>query len=258
MTALQRNGTLWQEPYRIHSYDVDIKGQATLPILFQFMQETAWKHAEHLKLGFDVMFAQNLIWILARQLIRIDRFPKLGDDIVINTWPTGNDRLFCYRDFKILTEQREEIGRATTVWFVVDINTRKPQRTSSYFHLDIGECEQVLPGQRKNRLATLEQSQSKQSFEVKYKDLDFHEHVNNVRYIEWVLDTFPLDFQKRHNLRELEIHYLNEALYQDALTVHSGNIENSNYLHNIVREADQKELCKAKTLWQSNSCQEPE
>ena len=255
-TANQKSNKVWQDEYTIHSYEVDAKGRATLPILCQFMQESAWNHAEHLGLGFDHLFEQNSVWVIARQCMQIQRFPKWGETIYVQTWPTGKDRILRYRDFKILDAQNRVIGKTTSAWLVIDIHTRKPKRSSSYFHIDAGEYEQVLPGKLRTRLDVPQNIEFTKSLEVTYKDLDFHEHVNNVRYIEWILDGFTLEFRKEHTLQEAEIHYLAEALYHDTLTVNFEKHEDFSYAHNIVREHDLKELCKARTLWQPNGEQQ--
>jgi hypothetical protein len=67
---------LWIDEYKIHSYEADIKGHATIPFLCQFMQESAWNHAEHLGVGFSHLIEKNSAWVLSRQLIAIDLFPR--------------------------------------------------------------------------------------------------------------------------------------------------------------------------------------
>ena len=63
MTNMQDLQQLWTDEYYIHSYDIDAKGQASLPVLCKFMQESAWKHAENLKAGFSHLAEQNLVWV---------------------------------------------------------------------------------------------------------------------------------------------------------------------------------------------------
>ena len=38
----------WEDEYSISFYEVDTKNEAFLPVLWSFMQETAWHHADHL------------------------------------------------------------------------------------------------------------------------------------------------------------------------------------------------------------------
>lgn len=252
MTTTQEIKKIWKDTYTIHSYEVDLKGRITFPILCQFMQESAWNHAENLRVGFTHLREKNLIWVLTRQFIRMKTFPKWGDTIQVHTWPSGKDRLFHYRDFKILDEQASLIGMATSAWFAIDLITRNPQRPDAHFHVKIeDDCERVLPD-KLNRLRTIKSADGTTPIHVKYKDLDVNEHVNNARYIEWILESFPYEFQKAHTLKEVEINYLTEALYDEILAVNYEKRGNLEYFHNIVRNQDKKELCRARTLWQLN------
>ena len=186
---------LWKDDYTIHSYEVDPNGCVTLPMLCQFMQESAWKHAQHLGVGYSDLMRKNLLWVLFRQLIAIDSFPKWGDAIQVHTWPTGRDRLFCYRDFKLLKGQNHAFGAATTAWFAIDAVKRKPQRTDSYFDVVIEGAEHVL-ARKPTKIGPLRSGDWVRSTKIGYKDLDINEHVNNVRYVELILESLPFEFQK--------------------------------------------------------------
>ena len=237
---------VWTDEYKIHSYEIDVRGAATLPILCKFMQESAWHHAEHLGVGYSHLIEKNLIWVLSQQLIRMYFFPKWGETIQIHTWPSGKGRLSYHRDFKLLDRQNRTIGIATTIWYAIDLLSRRPQSLGFDFHLD--DCEHVF-SHKLNKLRSLNSTDGSKSFQVGYSDLDVNEHVNNIRYIEWILESFTLDYQKSHTLKEIEIKYLAEALYDDKLSVGFKKGENLTYYHHLVRDENHKELCRARTQW---------
>ena len=251
MSTTQKFIPVWKDEYTIHYFQVDVRSNATLVVLCQFMQESAWNHAEHLGLGFSHLSKMDFIWILSRQLLKIYSYPKWGDVIQVQTWPTGKDKLFCYRDFRILDSAGSTIGEATTSWFVIDLTSRKPQRTDSYFHVDLpNDVARVFPG-KLNRLNPVSQTDHTRMIQVTYGDLDINEHVNNVRYIDWILNTLPFDHLKTHILAEFEINYLSESSYNDEILI--GYVENkkSEFYHRLVRNRDKTDLCRARTVWQS-------
>ncbi|MBN2256145.1 MAG: hypothetical protein JW736_10585, partial [Deltaproteobacteria bacterium] len=84
---------------------------------------------------------------------------------------------------------------------------------------------------------------------VSYRDLDMNEHVNNVRYIEWIIDSFPLEFLRNHTLKELEINYLAEALYADEISLGHENRGPLTFLHSMTRPIDNTHICRARTTW---------
>ena len=82
---------------------------------------------------------------------------------------------------------------------------------------------------------------------VTYGELDLNGHVNNVRYIEWILNHLPRDFHGTHRLMELEINFLGEALYGQTVFVCSTEIEPLYFAH-AVKVGDM-ELVRARTAW---------
>ena len=51
-----------------------------------------------------------------------------------------------------------------------------------------------------------------------YNDVDVNGHINSVKYIEHVLDLFPIEWYKQYDLRRLEIAYVAESHGGDRLT----------------------------------------
>jgi len=241
--------SVWQDDYKVHSYEADFKGNATMQILCQFMQESAWNHAEHLQVGFSHLIKKNLIWVLSRQAVKILSYPKWGDKIKIHTWPSGKDRVLCYRDFKIFDAKDNVIGLASTTWFVIDLQSRRPQRADSYITLNVEkDVERVFPD-FPPKLEPLESANKSGTAQVSYSDLDVNDHLNNVKYIEYIMDSLPFDFVKSHELKELEINYLNEAQHNNIVKVMFENKNPQQFLHSLSRENDNTELCRARTIW---------
>lgn len=240
---------IWTEKYKIHSYEVDLRASATLPVLCQFMQESAWRHAENMGFGFSYLKDQDFVWVLARQNVKMNAFPKWGDTIKIETQPLGVEKLFFFREFRLSDANGNSLGYATTAWFIMDLNKRRPQRPNKYF------------GDRLNKLglATFEKPAKLEAddapeysgkIKAGYSDLDVNGHVNNVRYLGWFLDALPLEFLKSHFIREMAINYLAEAQYGEELEI--GYREHAGLLltHAVTNEQG-KVLCRAKTKWQA-------
>jgi len=240
---------IWTEKYRIHSYEVDLRANATLPVLCQFIQESAWRHAEHLGFGFSSLKEQKLVWVLARQFVRLDAFPKWGDTIEIDTQPLGVDKLFFFREFRLRDEKNNEFGFGMTAWFVMDLNKRRPQRPDKYFADRLNALKAGIV-EKPARLAAQNEIDSFKNIQVGYLDLDVNEHVNNVRYLEWMLDALPLDFLKSHFIRKMEINYLAEAQYGDNIKAGYRNDEEGLLLSHEIRNDQDKALCRARTKWQ--------
>ena len=243
---------IWTDEYEIHSYEMDVKGKASLPMLCKFMQESAYHHAENLGFGFSHLMKKNLFWVLVNQKIKMDSYPRWGEKISIFTWPSGKGRLSYFRDFKIFDSNSRLIGIATTTWYAIDLEKRRPRRLEDYFDFNPVAGDFVFH-ERPDRLKNIEFLESYRTFQTGYYDLDINDHVNNVRYIEWILECFPLDFHKTHQLKEIEINYMTEAVYGDSISASINEIKSNIFSHYLLSSEDERELCRAKTTWQKTN-----
>ena len=55
-------------------------------------------------------------------------------------------------------------------------------------------------------------------YHTKYSDIDLNGHVNSIKYIEHILDLFPLDMFREKTLRRFEVAYAAESHYGDVLS----------------------------------------
>lgn len=235
----------WMLEQTICSYDVDPHQTVRVTALCRFMQESAYHHAEHLGLGHSYLAKQNLGWVLARQRIAVDHLPRWGDTVRIRTWPSGHDRLFFHRDFEITMDDGRRVLRASNAWSLIDIEKRARANPETYMKMELPEGPPVF----ESRPAKLQGCSciDGQIEPVTYGDLDLNGHVNNVRYVEWALDSLPLGFHEMHSVKELECNYLAEALYGQSISVYTEPSGPQQFDH--VIKADEHELFRAKSIW---------
>ena len=236
----------WWTEHTICSYDVDPQLTARLPSMCRFMQEAAYRHAEHLDLGHAALAEKNMGWVLARQRIEVGELPRWGDTVKLRTWPSGIDRLFFYRDFEITDGSGALVLQASTAWFMIDLEKRERVSASLYLNGEHPIGSKVFDA----KLARLNGCVGAKggAVAVNQGDLDMNGHVNNVRYIEWVLNSLSLEFHQSHTLKGLEANYLAEAVYgRDIFVCTDETAPPLNLGHSIVAGCD--ELCRLRTRW---------
>ena len=235
---------LEKDTYYIHSYHTDAKQQASISSLFCFLQESAWKHAETNDFGWARLKRSNCCWVLSRMKVRIEEYPRWKDEIHLETWSKAPDALMAYRDFEIFDSQNKRILSASSAWLILDIDSRRPQRMSMLR----GELP-VLEGREAqtaaiSKLPAVASEPDAAINIVPYSAIDMNGHVNNANYVRWALDVFPADFIVDHNLHEIEINYLHESRMGDSYLVNLKATADCEYLSNIVRIDDGKELVR--------------
>jgi len=248
MTEMKKS---WEDEYSIPFCEVDTKKEVFLPTLWNLMQETAWHHADHLRLGYSDLLEHQHFWVLSRLSVQMDKYPRRGDRIRIKTWLTGISRLFALRNFSIAHSKGDILGTAKSAWLVLDLKNRRPQRIEPVFEHLRHLFDSLPPAEEPEKLRGPVQPKIKKSFTVHYSDIDMHHHVNNTKYMEWILDSYPMEIHQNYHIQSFQINYLAESSHGDQLSVHSELIENSplTFLHTVLRENDCRELCRAKARW---------
>jgi len=244
---------IWQEAYQIRSYEVDCHHRLSVLSIFHFMQEAASRHAEALGVSIQQLLSENYTWLLSRLKIKIAAFPLWTDQIQIGTWPSGTQRLFALRDFEIRDKDNQAVAAAVSAWLVLDVQKRRPVRIGPFVErLKPLEGDHILPGTL-DKLPGLEYRTHEKKFVVRYRDLDINEHVNNVSFVEWLVESIPVRFLNTSVLAELEINFLAEAFYEDHILAacHPQDSPGTEFHHSLIRQQDGQELARARTVWRN-------
>lgn len=240
---------IWQEVFNVHTYEVDALGRMSLPVLGNMLQEAASRHASHLGWGYDALISQQCIWVLTALRIDLDRDPRWNDTITIDTWPSGRNRLYYHRDFRIKNQMNECLGTATTNWIIIDIKTRKPARVEIPQPVDYNEMERLYESQPR-KWPVSDEMHLIETIGVRFDDLDINHHVNNIRYFDWMMRSIDSEFRRNHRMKTFEIHFLSEATDRDTvqISLHQGV---HRIQHLLTRTQDDKSLTQAFSEWES-------
>ncbi len=247
--ALEPN--VWQETYKIRTYEVDCRNRLSILSMFNFMQDAASKHAQALGVSVRRLLSENYAWLLSRLKIKITSYPGINDRIQIATWPSGTQRLFALRDFELRNGSNQVIAAAVSAWLVVDIQRRRPVRILPFVdRLKPIEGLHVLPDTL-DKLAGLEDHTYEKKFVARYGDLDVNQHVNNVSFVEWLLEGVPPSVLNTSVPTQLEINFMAEAFYEDCILAicHPRNADDTVFDHSLFRQQDGRELARARTKW---------
>ena len=72
---MEEKQSIWTDQYKVSWYDTDITKTANLAAIFNYLQETAWHHADHLNFGLRKGSEFEYIWAIFRaKLIWKERY----------------------------------------------------------------------------------------------------------------------------------------------------------------------------------------
>lgn len=244
-----------QESFRIHTYDSDSFGRATLPSILRFMQESATIHAHSFKAGISDLKEEGLFWVISHIKIDFNNFPSLGEVINVNTWGKRLQRIFCLRDFDAYDKLGNLIMNATSSWLVLDINRHRVQNPDSIFRRFLCDNNKSALEMDLGKLNVIDKPDYQESLNVKYCDLDMNGHANNTRYVEWMINSHEYDFWKNKTIKEFTINFSGEARLGDTVIVSRKEIKENKWLYNLHCPESDKELCRAEIIFLNSNNQ---
>lgn len=241
--------------FTVNSFDADAFGFLIPAALAGYLQEAAGRSADSLGCSLADLNRRGLTWVLARQRLVLDRPLRWGDRLVVETWPSGLDRLAALRDFRILCDETE-IGRALTTWFVIDLNTRRPVRPNPILPERLhSQTEHVLPAGAPSLtvLGLPDDGVLERRFRVRFADIDPNLHVTNSSYIAWGMEAVEEATWRTQWMTNLDVQFLAECQLGGFVLSRSKIDGDRERLHAIVREEDGKELARMRTIWAPRS-----
>jgi len=250
---------IWREDFKIHSYEIGASGFASPQAICKFIQEAAANHATALDVSVEEMERHNQMWVLSNLSVRMQKYPRWHQTISIETWPvTNQSSVRGYRDLTLRDHNDEVLGRASTLWLILNKENRRPMKIPHWL------TDVASPGHDIEILHSVKEDDfwgaptKSQEFVIRASDIDWNLHVNNVCYLEWALEAIPARFRYENKVCELDISFVGEGRYGNSVIAQcfepqSGTLP---YLHRIVENPSGKLLAMLRILWQPKENQQ--
>jgi medium-chain acyl-[acyl-carrier-protein] hydrolase len=252
LSTIESFPRVWREQFKVRSYDIGPSKLITPHTVCQYLQEAASNHADLLGLSAERLAELDQMWVLSHLSLKILRYPSWRETLVVQTWPVTNSSfLRAYRDFKIHNDQGEYIGCASTKWLLLNQETRKPVKLPAWLPsitsaglepAILNDVKEIPAGSAATRV---------QSFAVRASDIDWNVHVNNVRYLDWAMESIPLELQLQYRVEELNIDFIGEGKFGDTVASEYFPAADSDPsgLHRILDQSSGKVLARLRIRW---------
>ena len=178
-------------------------------------------HSRDRGFGMDFLNSINKTWVLSRLAIEMDEMPWQYDKFYVETWVESAMRYFTQRNFRVVSEDGAKVyGYGRSIWAMIDTETRQP---TNIFDIDNGaimnwvEKDKANPMTKLTRVQMDDKAVLVRTIDTRYNDVDINGHINSVKYIEHVLDLFPLEWYREYALKRFDIAYVAEAHHGDRL-----------------------------------------
>jgi len=236
---------------RVESFDADLHNKLKISSIFNYMQDIASFHADELGVGYKALQENKIFWVLSWAKVEIKKLPSYGETMTIKTWAKGKERLFYMRDFLIYNENGDEIIKATSAWLLLDAATKRMTDLKKVgLNLPSFPDEHAIrefPG-KFNFPHEEGQPFNRRIF---YSDIDINKHVNNSRYLEFILDCYSQEEHEEKTISSVTIAYKGETHFMDELIITRSKLtEQTNCdLLKAVRDSDSREIFNCLIKW---------
>ncbi|KAJ0971593.1 hypothetical protein J5N97_019552 [Dioscorea zingiberensis] len=254
-------GVGYHQTVIVRSYEVGPDKTATLETLLNLLQETALNHVWMSGLlgdGFGAthgMIRNNLIWVVTRMHVQVDKYPIWGEVVEIDTWVGSSGKNGMRRDWLI---------RSHFTWVMMNQETRRLSKMPQEVRDEISPWfinKQAITEDAPEKIIKLDNKAKYVDSNLKPKrsDMDMNNHVNNVKYVRWMLETIPGSFLEEHQLASIILEYRRECGSSDVVESICEPDEDdgdskelpTRYTHLLEIKGEEKneEIVRGRTTW---------
>lgn len=192
---------------------VDPKLYIKFTKLMSLMQETSIAHTDSTNRPMSWYVDNNFGFLLTNWDVRVNKYPFLYEKIRISTWPVMFKGILAYRGFDAYDSKNDLIAAANTKWVFTDLSRHRPIKVPADVVTGYGELSPPLfeSDYKFPEITQDYESASRRSMQVTRRDIDSNNHVNNIKYIEWVVDDIPQNLYDNYCVKQMKCVYKKEC-----------------------------------------------
>ena len=195
------------EMMTLRTCDCDLYGDWRPGAILEAMQETATAHCAQLGLDRAATDALGVAWVLSRSHVALERVPRLGETISVETYPLAPKHLFYPRVNVFRDASGREIGAAGSLWVLMDVDARRMTDSAEVkAHLPENAGRGAWP-RVSAALRPLAAEPVRGDFAPPYSDFDVNGHANNTRYLDWCCSALGFGAMAEGRLADFEVSY---------------------------------------------------
>lgn len=211
----------YSRKYQVTTNDVDFTKKMKLSAALNYFQEVSELHTEELGIGFNTLEKElGIAWVLARIKIDMVKYPLWNDEIIVETWHQIPKKYEFERDYYIRDLDGNILVKASSLWVIVDIKTRRLMK-SEIIKIEYPSIfEERATDFRFSKIRPAGNAEKVYDRVIGCSDIDMNYHVNNSKYLDFIFDCFDMEVLKNYYAKSAEIHYINETFTGDIITMY--------------------------------------
>lgn len=209
---------------------VDLNKYLFLHELLILFEKISDKHARNMGVNSQkIINENNVFWVITKIKLEFKNYPKLYKNYELSTWPQAPSIVKFNRNYQ-LKDGNNDILNACSEWCLLDVENRKIARSNKISYPDIDKNIQCALSDGFSKFNDLKTKFiSNYEYICRYTDIDINKHFNNSKYVMLIENCFSIEEWDLSKLKTIEIHFLNETLYNEKLLIERYKTDNNNY-----------------------------
>ena len=170
---------------RVRYSECDDTGHAGISNILDYLQDACNFQAESLGMGVEYQTQNQIAWILSSWQVDIQRYPRLGEQIKVSTWPYDFYSFYGLRNFQIVSDAHKEevLVKANSVWVLMDMVKKRPVKLPPEMLERYVREPKLEMDYLDRKLPDFETNQAGEAVWVPRYFIDTNHHMNNARYV---------------------------------------------------------------------------
>lgn len=245
-------GKVYEKEYELHYYDVDKNLKGSMSTIINILSDIGTRQSEELGSGMKELMKENMTWVFYNYHVKIFRDPMYGEKLKVKTEPVGFKKFYALRNYEIKDSHGNVIVTANAIFLLINLEKRRMMRIPESQY-EVYGVQGDMKGEFKiPRIEAIDEYKYKDTFKVRYTDIDSNQHVNNTKYVDWAIETLPEEIINNYSLDEIKVTFEKECKYGDTVNVYTDIREQEDgsliSVHKI-ETLDKKELTRLIGCW---------
>ena len=222
---------IYSKNYVTRWHDTDACRVLRPGAMLTYFEETADLHVRSVGKSLDDMRDENSLgFILARMTIVFHRPVSADATLTVETWTSEGRGFSTERNFRA-SHNGVTVAEATSMWALVDVNTRRPVKIANAPFEFRHEPSLKLDAPVRVSIPRDISLEVVGERRIAYSDIDYNLHMNNTRYPDMLCDFMPDMNGKR--MSRVTMSFVGEAALGRVLTVLRGEQDGVYYFRTV-------------------------
>lgn len=213
---------VFEKSYFPQFREADRDGYVGLRGYMYYFQDMVTHYMHNLDKGNDTLPEKyGIVWMFTKYKMQVGRKAGFTGELAMKTWiPERKSQAVIHQNLLIF-QNGEECARGCVESCLYDISKSRLTRLREIdFPEDIAESIEFDIHPFQKIPAELDSMEYVYTHRVRYTDLDKTGHMTNLKYVDMFLNAFESRFFEEFQIKEFELHFLNQCFEGEDLLVY--------------------------------------